>query len=193
MLFNLLKKLKQGRNKMYFKSQIIPLLRLEEGVRYTPYLDSLGYPTIGVGFKLGPKTTSTAAYTFTLDDPTIDAWLEGDVKSVIAQMEDNDDINAGLKSCDQPRRDILTSMGFQMGVTGLSNFHNMLACIAIRDWEGASREMLDSTWAKQTPARAQRHSEVMLRGIWRPTYNFNNERLPAPKVQLPDVFCRCKQ
>lgn len=37
------------------RTQIVPLLRQEEGVRYTPYLDSLGYPTVGVGFKLGPQ------------------------------------------------------------------------------------------------------------------------------------------
>ncbi|MEZ2604953.1 hypothetical protein [Kluyvera intermedia] len=37
------------------KSEIIPLLRQEEGVHYSPYIDSLGYPTTGIGFKLGPQ------------------------------------------------------------------------------------------------------------------------------------------
>lgn len=57
------------------KSQIVPLLRLEEGVKYTPYLDSLGYPTVGVGFKLGPQGASIKNYTFTLGDDTINTIL----------------------------------------------------------------------------------------------------------------------
>ncbi|MEG1154796.1 MAG: hypothetical protein RSD94_02895 [Acinetobacter sp.] len=60
---------------MNHKSEIIPLLRQEEGVRYSPYIDSLGYPTTGVGFKLGPAGAPLSHYTFTLDDDTIDAWL----------------------------------------------------------------------------------------------------------------------
>lgn len=53
------------------RTQIVPLLRQEEGVRYTPYLDSLGYPTVGVGFKLGPQGVSLKNYTFTLCDSTM--------------------------------------------------------------------------------------------------------------------------
>ncbi|EDR7562756.1 lysozyme, partial [Salmonella enterica subsp. houtenae] len=36
-------------------SEIFSLLKVEEGVRHNPYIDSLGYPTVGVGFKLGPQ------------------------------------------------------------------------------------------------------------------------------------------
>lgn len=154
------------------KSEIIPLLREEEGVRYTPYLDSLGYPTTGVGFKLGPQGAPLSHYTFTLSDNTIDAWLQDNVNSVSKSMQQNADIAKALTHCNQPRQDILTSMAYQMGVSGLAGFHNMLSAISAEDWNEAVAQMLDSSWAKQTPERAQRHADVMRSGKWAPTYDF---------------------
>ncbi|MNY66033.1 Phage lysozyme [compost metagenome] len=88
-------------------------------------------------------------------------------------MQENEDISAALAHCNQPRKDILTSMGFQMGVSGLAGFKNMLKAIVAEDWNEAVEQMLDSTWAKQTPNRAQRHAAVMQSGKWRPTYKFS--------------------
>lgn len=153
-------------------SKIIPLLRQEEGVRNEPYIDSLGYPTVGVGFKLGPQNAPLSHYTFALGDNTIDAWLQDDVDDLEADMQQNADIARALTHCNQPRQDILTSMGYQMGVTGLSGFHHMLDAISQDSWEEAASQMLSSTWAKQTPERAQRHAGVMLSGKWKPAYDF---------------------
>lgn len=165
--------LKRNKNMLQQKTQIIPLLRQEEGVRYTPYADSLGYPTVGVGFKLGPQGASLKNYTFTLCDGTIDAWLTDDVAVVLEDMQDDKNIAAALTKCNQPRKDILTSMAFQMGVEGLANFKNALQAIQDEDWNQAALEMLDSTWAEQTPNRAERHAAVIKSGRWRPTYKFS--------------------
>lgn len=154
------------------KSEIIPLLRQEEGVRYTPYLDSLAYPTTGIGFKLGPQGAPLSHYTFTLSDNTIDAWLQDNVSCVSSSMQQNTDIAKALTHCNQPRQDILTSMAYQMGVSGLTGFRNMLSAINAEDWDEAVAQMLDSSWAKQTPERAQRHADVMRSGKWAPTYDF---------------------
>ncbi|KAF1367774.1 glycoside hydrolase family protein [Yokenella regensburgei] len=154
------------------RSAIIPLLRQEEGVRYTPYLDSLGYPTTGVGFKLGPQGASIKNYTFRLSDTTIDAWLSDTVSGVQAGMRKNSEISIALAHCNQPRQDILTSMAYQMGVAGLSGFHQMLDAISAEEWDEAVAQMLNSSWAKQTPSRAQRQSAVLKSGLWQPTYSF---------------------
>ncbi|MDK9356736.1 glycoside hydrolase family protein [Lelliottia wanjuensis] len=154
------------------KSEIIPLLRQEEGVRYTPYIDSLGYPTTGIGFKLGPQGAPLSHYTFTLSDNTINAWLQDNVDDVSASMQQNADIAKAMAHCNQPRQDILTSMAYQMGVGGLAGFHNMLSAIDAENWSAAASQMLDSSWAKQTPDRAKRHAAVMTSGQWSPTYDF---------------------
>lgn len=87
-------------------------------------------------------------------------------------MAGNGDIHDAMCCCSQPRQDILTSMAYQMGVSGLSEFHHMLEAICNQDWNEAAAQMLDSTWAKQTPERANRHADVMRSGQWAPTYNF---------------------
>ncbi|MGL5437706.1 MAG: glycoside hydrolase family protein [Lachnospiraceae bacterium] len=154
------------------ESHIISLLRQEEGVRKTPYLDSLGYPSIGVGFRLGPQGASLSNYLFTLENTTIDAWLNDTVNNVKADMMAQNEIAMALMTCNTPRRDILTSMAYQMGVAGLGKFRHMLACIHSQNWDQAALQMLDSVWAKQTPERAQRHARVMQSGKWMPDYDF---------------------
>lgn len=154
------------------ESQIIPLLRQEEGIRYNPYIDSLGYPTIGVGFKLGPSGAPLSHYTFSLSDNTINAWLQDNVNGTLASMQSDSEIATALAHCNQERKDILTSMAYQMGVSGLAGFHCALSAMAAEDWTEAATQMLDSSWARQTPERAQRHADVMRSGQWQPTYDF---------------------
>lgn len=154
------------------KSETIPLLEQEEGTKLTPYIDSLGYPSVGTGFKIGPKGSPLSNYTFELTQQTNDIWLQSLVYTTLDAMAGNSDIHDAMCCCNQPRQDILTSMAYQMGVCGLSEFHHMLEAICAKDWNEAAVQMLDSSWAKQTPERANRHAEVMRSGQWAPTYNF---------------------
>jgi len=52
------------------------------------------------------------------------------------------------------RREVLIEMVFQMGIKGVGKFKRFFRAAQARDWEAAHKEMLDSKWAKQTPARA---------------------------------------
>ncbi|XUA17725.1 glycoside hydrolase family protein [Citrobacter sp. OP27] len=151
------------------RSKIIPLLRFEEGVRHTPYRDSLGYPTTGVGFRLAAAGQPLPS--FQIGDATINAWLGELVGDTHDDMSCVDDIVDAMCECNQQRRDILTSMAYQMGVAGLEEFQHMLQAIIKRNWDEAANQMLDSQWAKQTPERAKRHAEVMRTGRWIPTYS----------------------
>ena len=56
---------------------------------------------------------------------------------------------------------ILYNMVYQMGVKGVLNFKNMIKALEAKDYKRAGDEMLDSKWAKQTPARANRLSKAM--------------------------------
>lgn len=154
------------------KSEIVPLLDQEEGTKLNPYIDSLGYPTVGTGFKIGPAGAPLSHYTFSITQRTNDVWLQSLVNDTEGDMEDNDDIAYALEHCNQPRKDILISMAYQMGVSGLADFHHMLDAIVDENWNEAASQMLDSTWAEQTPGRAQRHAAVMKSGQWSPTYDF---------------------
>jgi len=145
-------------------TQIIPILNFEEGYREKPYRDTQGYPTVAGGIKIGPKGADMSNYTFTVPRRVGDLWKEVFVENTITEMQLRPTIISALKKCNDARRDVLISMAYQMGVPGLAGFKNTLAMIAEGNFEGASRGMLNSLWAKQTPDRARRHAEVMRSG-----------------------------
>lgn len=147
-------------------SQIIPILNFEEGYREKPYRDTLGYPTVAGGIKIGPKGAALSNYTFTVPRRVGDVWKEVFVENTITEMQLRPAIISALKGCNDARRDVLISMAYQMGVPGLAGFKNTLAMVSEGNFDGASRGMLNSLWAKQTPERAQRHAEVMRTGSY---------------------------
>ena len=67
---------------------------------------------------------------------------------------------------DPVRFGALLNMAFQLGVDGLLGFTNTLALIHAGDYPGAAAGMLQSKWAQQTPARAQRLAQQMATGVW---------------------------
>lgn len=147
-------------------SQIIPLLNFEEGFRARPYIDTEGYPTVGVGFLIGPKGAAVSNYTFSLSKNVSDVWLQEIVDARLKDMQSNPSIAAALKQCNPARTDVLQSMAYQMGVNGLAAFNNTLAMVAAGNFAGAAAGMLNSKWATQTPKRAHRHAEVMRTGSY---------------------------
>lgn len=147
-------------------SKIIEILNFEEGYVETPYLDTLGFPTVAGGIRIGPKGASLGNYTFTVPRSVGDAWKRCLIDAKSAAMNRQPVIVAALVQCNDARRDVLNSMAYQLGVSGLAKFKKSLAMIAAGNFAGGSVEMLDSNWARQTPGRARRHAEVMRSGTY---------------------------
>ena len=149
---------------------IINLLNYEEGYSETPYYCSAGYPTIGIGQRIGPKGAPLKLYEFTVSKSLAAVWLAEKVKETLADMDKYLNISAAMNACNEPRQAILISMAYQMGAEGLSKFTSTLKAIANQRWHDAQSGMLASKWARQTPNRAQRHAIQMLTGSWYPEY-----------------------
>lgn len=117
------------------------LLR-DEGMRLKPYLDTVGVETIGVGRNLRDVgiTEEEALYLLGNDIAKITARLDAELP--------------WWKSRSEPVQRAMANMCFQLGLNGLLAFKRMLACLQAGDYAGATREALDSAWAKQTPNRA---------------------------------------
>lgn len=147
-------------------SQIIPILNFEEGYVESPYLDTLGFPTVAGGIRIGPKGASLSNYTFRVPRKVGDVWKQVIVDEKVLDMNSRPAIYAALKQCNPARADVLYSMAYQMGVDGLAAFKNTLVMISNGNFTGAAEGMLNSLWAKQTPARARRHAEVMRTGSY---------------------------
>lgn len=138
------------------------MLEREEGREHNAYPDPLthGDPwTIGVGHT-GPEVHPG----LTWDDDQITAALTADIAKAKAFCEKH--FNPWYQqSMDAVRRAVLEAMVFQMGGRVLE-FKLALAAMRDQHWAHAAAEMLDSTWAKQTPKRAGRMARQMETGMW---------------------------
>ena len=137
--------------------RLLKSVRDHEGYRNKVYLDTLGKRTVGVGH--------LCVEDFWEDDKE---YEENFLMQVLA-----DDLQNAIKgarelkeehSCtdiDEIAQEILVEMVFQLGKNGVSKFRNMWKALAEKNYIGASFEMLDSKWAKQTPNRAKSMAELM--------------------------------
>lgn len=121
------------------------------------YQDHLGFWTIGIGVliddrKGGGITQEESRYLF-----------RNRLGTKLAQCSNKFE---WWQAIDDVRRGVIVCMAYQMGVNGVANFKKMCAALRIRDYNTAAMEALDSTWAKQTPARAQRMARIMRSGTW---------------------------
>ena len=124
---------------------LIEDVKQEEGFKGTVYKCTEGFDTIGYGTRL-PLTEKEA-----------ELLLEHRLNIMRSSL------SSYLYNLDIDRKawDILYNMGYQMGVSGVLKFKNMIKALQDKDYNKAGDEMLDSLWAKQTPARAKRLSKAM--------------------------------
>ena len=137
--------------------RLMESVKKHEGYRNKVYLDTLGKRTVGVGH--------LCVEDFWEDDKEYDEKflleiLEKDLGQAIIGarelMMEHDCIDLNEKA-----EEILIEMVFQLGKTGVSKFKNMWKALAEHNYVGASFEMLDSRWAKQTPNRANAMAKTM--------------------------------
>lgn len=135
-------------------------LEREEGRIRHAYQDHLGYWTIGVGRLIDKRKGGH------LSDAEIDMLLANDIRAKMAALESH----PGLKDAwtavkDNPARAAaLLSMAFQMGAEGLADFKNSLRLVAEKKWAAAAANMMQSLWARQTPERAARVTNMIKTG-----------------------------
>lgn len=132
-------------------------LKRDEGTVLTEYKDHLGFSTIGTGRLIDKRKGGG------ISQDEADYLLDNDINKRHAELLRRAPWMAGL---DPARFGVMLNMAFQMGVEGLFGFKNTLAMVKAGDYDGAAKGMLQSLWAKQTPARAQRLSKQMASGQW---------------------------
>ena len=137
--------------------RLLESVKKHEGYRNKVYLDTLGKRTVGVGH--------LCVEDFWEDDKEYEekflmTILEHDLQTAIKGakelMEEHD-----CADIDEQAEEILIEMVFQLGKNGVSKFRNMWKALAEKNYIGASYEMLDSRWSKQTPNRAKAMEKTM--------------------------------
>lgn len=133
---------------------ILDQLKRDEGLRLTPYKDSVGKVTIGYGRNLDDAGISQYE---------ADLLLQHDITNASQDLRGALPWTEGL---DEARRGVLLNMAFNMGIHRLLGFKITLAMVQSGDYDKAADEMLDSKWAEQVGARAHRLAVQMRSGEW---------------------------
>lgn len=124
------------------KTALLTQIIRHEGSCNKMYLDSEGIETIGVGHNLRDRPISDRAIMVILEDD-----LEAAIYDLINHF-------SWYKELDEPRKNVLINMCFNLGITRLKRFERMIAAIQAQNWQLAADEMLDSKWARQVKGRA---------------------------------------
>lgn len=137
------------------KDKLAKELEDDEGFKSHAYLDSEGFWTIGIGTLIDKKkgggiTHDEAVY-------LLKNRMDEKIKQLIAALpwitEHPDKIQRAL-----------ANMTYQLGITGLLGFKRTLMLIQQRKYVEAANNALLSKWAKQTPNRAKRVTDMIRLG-----------------------------
>lgn len=133
---------------------LLEQLTRDEGLKLFPYTDTVGKITIGVGRNLSDVGISR--------DEAMQ-MLASDIKNAADHLQRALPWTQGF---DEVRQAALVNMTFNMGIGRLLGFTKFIAALRVEDWKTARNEMLDSQWAKQVGARAQRLAIQIDTGVW---------------------------
>lgn len=125
----------------------------DEGSRLKPYFDTVGKCTIGVGRNLTDKGISS-------DEQ--DYLLEHDIAEVIGDLDTH--LN-WWQELDEVRQRALANMCFNLGITKLLQFKNLLTAVQNNRFDDAMAEETRKTpYAHQVGIRAERIIHMFLTG-----------------------------
>lgn len=144
---------------------IIQLLKQEltrdEGLRYTPYADTTGHQSIGVGHNMDASPLPST-WGIPLSAWQVDQLLTHDITIVIASL----DLHLPWwTTLDEVRQRCLANMCFNLGIGGLMGFHNALGDLQQGYFLNASQEFQESLWYKQVGYRAARICNAIKTGL----------------------------
>ncbi len=130
--------------------ELVESVKANEGFRSRAYRCSNDILTIGYGF---------AIKDLELDKDICDMILERKLNKLVK------DVNAKwdwVSDLPEKAKEVLYEMVFQMGLKGVSSFKLTLAYLQNKEFIKASKEMLNSKWARfDSPNRALRMSKII--------------------------------
>jgi len=128
---------------------LIDQIKEHEGFRSRVYQCTEGHDTIGFGFKVADLE---------LDLDLAEEILVRKLEHLIRRVKNR---FSWVSKAPEPIQEVVYNMCYQMGVSGFSKFKKTIQYLIDKDYENASREMLDSRWSRQTPNRSIELSNIV--------------------------------
>ena len=129
--------------------KLINAVKLSEGFRDKVYKDTLDIDTIGYGF---------AIKDLVLNEDICDIILERKLKSLIERVHKKFPF---VEDLPEEAQEVVYEMCYQLGLRGFSKFKKSIQFLRLGNYKVCADELLDSRWARQTPNRAQRLSNII--------------------------------
>lgn len=141
------------------KEKLFIELSYDEGIRLDVYNDSVGIPTVGIGFNLKAHKTYpiigrdvSLGETITLEECMI--LFHYTLDNAIKELEQHEPILMSKLSLIRKRA--LINLCFNLGINGLLQFKQTLYYLSISNYEKASQQLKQSKWYKQVGKRGPR-------------------------------------
>lgn len=133
------------------RAKLRGLLMIHEGYKLKPYTDTAGKITIGIGRNLSDRGML----------PTeVDQFFNNDADYFFAHLSTTYD---WFPSLDEPRQLALLDMSF-MGMHRLAGFVEMLGAMAVKNYNQAAYEILNSEYAQEVGQRAKDLAQIIRTG-----------------------------
>lgn len=136
---------------------LVEMIKRHEGTgpvvngRFMMYKDSLGIWTAGFGRNIQERG-------FSKDEAEL--MLANDIRTATDELHQFE----WFRELDTVRQAVIINMNFNLGLTRLRGFRQMIVAIERGDYAQAAVEMLDSKWRDQVGARAVELAELMRKG-----------------------------
>lgn len=147
-------------------------VKADEGFRAHPYKDTRGFYTFGYGRCLETNPLTAEEYRYLLNNGHLSLAIDESGAEWLMFRELNACESALERmlpfwpALNPARQNVLVEMGFQLGLTKLVKFRQMMAALAVGDYGKAAAEALDSDWAEQTPNRAHALAAQLRDGVF---------------------------
>jgi|APFre7841882654_1041346.scaffolds.fasta_scaffold03140_2 lysozyme len=146
---------------------LIEQLKIDEGFSSVVYKCPAGANSIGYGYNLDSNSLHLSsleinhAFRNGMGEVEAERILILMVKKTIEELKR---IFTNWNTISKTRQDALTNMCFNLGVTRFLKFKKMIVLVEDNDFVAASKEGLNSLWAKQLPARSKRVMGLLISG-----------------------------
>jgi len=142
------------------KEKLFIELSYDEGIRLDVYNDSVGIPTVGIGFNLKAhntfpiigRTVTKVGETITLEECM--SLFHWSLDTVIKELEQYEPVLMSKLSAIRKRA--LINLCFNLGITRLLQFKNALYYLSIGNYIKAAQQLKQSKWYKQLGKRGLR-------------------------------------
>ena len=128
---------------------LIGAIKESEGFRSKVYKCTEGFDTIGYGF---------AIKDLVMDEDIAEMILERKLTLLINRVHKKFPF---VENLPEEAKEVVYEMCYQLGLGGFSKFKRTISYLQLGDYAMTAKEMLDSLWARQTPNRARRLSDII--------------------------------